>query len=313
MLRHTKKLCSAIAVILLSATGCQTAGTAQNSASLDALNELKAQQALILPELSSIRAEIAELQNSRTADMAALNEKIDLAGSSRRDIAEVNRNIKSLQNTMNSRMNATAEPQREVKSMNSDNTKLSDGKMIFGEVEWIYIGEADASLEGRIDTGAAVSSISAVDAEKFERDGKTWYRFGIPLTDDNVIVVEAPWVRNTQIRQASGNGQLEDRPIVRLTVKVDNYTGKAEFSLKNRTSMAYPVLIGREFIKDIAVVDVSRHHIQKRIDANTVFTNYQDNTKKNLQKKESRKEEIPAKPAASEKAVAAGNEAKPAK
>ena len=158
MLRHTKKLCSAIAVILLSATGCQTAGTAQNSASLDALNELKAQQALILPELSSIRAEIAELQNSRTADMAALNEKIDLAGSSRRDIAEVNRNIKSLQNTMNSRMNATAEPQREVKSMNSDNTKLSDGKMIFGEVEWIYIGEADASLEGRIDTGAAVSS-----------------------------------------------------------------------------------------------------------------------------------------------------------
>lgn len=77
--------------------------------------------------------------------------------------------------------------------------------------------------------------------------------------------------------------------------------------------MAYPILIGREFIKDIAVVDVSRHHVQKRIEANTVFTNYKDTTKKNLVKKDSKKEEIPAKPADSQNVQTAGNGAKPAK
>ena len=313
MLRSTRKLCTAITLILLSATGCQTAADSHSGSSLNAINEIKAQQALILPELNSIREELAVLQSSRNADMALLNEKIDRAHNSGKELAEVNRNINSLRSTINSQLNKGAEPQKEGKAMNSDNTKLADGKMIFGEVEWIYIGEADASLEGRIDTGAAVSSISAVNAEKFERDGKTWYRFGIPLTNENYIVVEAPWVRNIQIRQASTNGVIEERPVVRLTVKVDSHTGKAEFSLKDRTTMAYPVLIGREFIKDIAVVDVSRHHIQKRIEAGTVFTNYQDTTNKNLQKKEVKKEEIPAIPAAPEKVSAPANEAKPAK
>ena len=313
MFRHTKKLCSAITLILMTVTGCQMANDTSGSTTLNAINELRDQQATLIPELASIKEELADLKASRTAEMAALNEKIESAHSNRKELAEINSNLNSLRTTINSKMNSRVESPKEVKTMNADSTKLSDGKMIFGEVEWIYIGEADASLEGRIDTGAAVSSISAVDVEKFERDGKTWYRFGIPLTEDNTITIEAPWVRNTQIKQASTNGNIEDRPVVKLTVKVDSYTGKAEFSLKNRTSMAYPILIGREFIKDIAVVDVSRHHVQKRIEANTVFTNYKDTTKKNLVKKDSKKEEIPAKPADSQNVQTAGNGAKPAK
>lgn len=41
-------------------------------------------------------------------------------------------------------------------------------------------------------------------------------------------------------------------------------TEKAEFTLKDRSDMTFPVLLGREFLKDIAVVDVAREYIQPK-------------------------------------------------
>lgn len=50
--------------------------------------------------------------------------------------------------------------------------KTADGKLLLGEEEWIYIKAINHSAKARIDTGATTSSISAVDIEMFERDGK---------------------------------------------------------------------------------------------------------------------------------------------
>ena len=62
--------------------------------------------------------------------------------------------------------------------------------------------EADVTFDARIDTGAAVSSISAKDITEFERNGKRWYRFTIEANEKE-IVVEAPYVRTSTIRQVS--------------------------------------------------------------------------------------------------------------
>ncbi|MGL6055670.1 MAG: RimK/LysX family protein, partial [Vibrio metschnikovii] len=37
---------------------------------------------------------------------------------------------------------------------------------------------------------------------------------------------------------------------------------KSQFTLADRSQMTHPILLGREFIRDIAVVDVSRQYIQ---------------------------------------------------
>ena len=57
---------------------------------------------------------------------------------------------------------------------------------------------------------------------------------------------------------------LDRRPVVRLTVRIGDMTEKAEFTLKDRSDMTFPVLLGREFLKDIAVVDVAREYIQPK-------------------------------------------------
>lgn len=150
----------------------------------------------------------------------------------------------------------------EVKPLRNYDLQTPDGKMYFGEDEYVYVKEADASFDARIDTGAAVSSISAKDITEFERKGRKWYRFTVEANDHN-IVVEAPYVRTSIIRQVSKD-TVTKRVVVELNVKIGDYATKSEFTLSDRTLLQYPLLIGRTLLQDIAVVDVSRDHIQGR-------------------------------------------------
>jgi YVTN family beta-propeller protein len=140
-----------------------------------------------------------------------------------------------------------------------------DGKLMVGEAEWIWVDAANDAFQARVDTGATTSSISAQEITIFERNGKNWVRFLLSHQDaDDKIQIEAPLVRHVRVRQASAD-DLDRRPVVRLTVRIGDMTEKAEFTLKDRSDMAFPVLLGREFLKDIAVVDVVKRAVQDYI------------------------------------------------
>ncbi|MCX9474345.1 ATP-dependent zinc protease [Vibrio cholerae] len=139
--------------------------------------------------------------------------------------------------------------------------------MVLGEIESVTIDAIKQTFDARIDTGAATSSLNAVDIEEFERNGKNWVRFHLadeknPKTDANWI--EAPVLRYVRIRQST-NENTERRAVVELWVKLGSIHEKAQFTLADRTQMTHPVLLGREFIRDIAVVDVSRKYIHSKI------------------------------------------------
>ncbi|MGG5824445.1 ATP-dependent zinc protease family protein [Aeromonas salmonicida] len=139
-----------------------------------------------------------------------------------------------------------------------------DGKLLVGEAEWIWVDAANDAFQARVDTGATTSSISAQDITIFERNGKNWVRFFLSHQEmDDKIQIEAPLVRHVRVRQASAD-DLDRRPVVRLAVRIGDMTEKAEFTLKDRSDMTFPVLLGREFLKDIAVVDVAREYIQPK-------------------------------------------------
>ena len=147
-----------------------------------------------------------------------------------------------------------------------------DGKLLLGEVEWLWLNAAGRAFKARIDTGAKTSSISAEEVTLFERDGKQWARFFIGHTGvDDRIQLEAPLARHARVRQASAEG-FDRRPVVWLSVRF-GYLKKSsdfvqsestEFTLTDRSRMTYPVLLGRDFLKDIAVVDVARKYIQPK-------------------------------------------------
>ncbi len=135
--------------------------------------------------------------------------------------------------------------------------------VVLGSIEKVTIDSINQTFDARVDTGAATSSLNAVDIEEFERNGKNWVRFHLSdgkteLDDENWI--EAPIIRFVKIRQSS-NDEVERRAVVELWVKLGKIHEKAQFTLADRSQMSHPILLGREFIRDIAIVDVSQQYI----------------------------------------------------
>jgi hypothetical protein len=47
-------------------------------------------------------------------------------------------------------------------------------------------------------------------------------------------------------------------------IQIGDLKEKTEFTLADRTHLTYPLLLGRSFFKDVAVVDVSRKFVQPK-------------------------------------------------
>lgn len=141
--------------------------------------------------------------------------------------------------------------------------KTSDGKLILGEKEWVYVPGLEEAFRSRVDTGATTSSISAVDIVDFERDGKDWVKFKIEHDGIHSKEIALPVERWVKIRQSSAEG-TQRRPVVLAWIQIGDLKEKTEFTLTDRTHLSYPMLLGRSFFKDVAIVDVSRRYVQDK-------------------------------------------------
>ncbi|MGF1740212.1 ATP-dependent zinc protease [Vibrio profundum] len=149
-----------------------------------------------------------------------------------------------------------------VKKQSSDKlTHTPDGKVILGSQEWVYIPGLEGAYEARVDSGATTSSISAVNIVPFERDGHDWVKFNVEHDAATSKEIALPVERWVKVRQANSD-QEEKRPVVVSWVEVGKIKDKTEFTLTDRTHLQFPILLGRSFLKDVAIVDVSRKHVQ---------------------------------------------------
>ncbi len=142
----------------------------------------------------------------------------------------------------------------------------AEGKDLIGSLEWIYMTPPGRHYRARVDSGAETSSLSAKNIVEFERDGKDWVRFtfqhdGIEKDDDaEPVEIELPIVRTVLIRQASVK-KAERRVSVNMTIRLGEQLQTTEFTLADRSRMTYPVLLGRAFLMDLYMVDVSQSYL----------------------------------------------------
>lgn len=158
---------------------------------------------------------------------------------------------------------AKAEAKKAAKqaALKSDATKFGN-KVVLGQTEWVYVSAVKRNFKARVDTGATTASISATNIERFERDGEKWVHFNLE-SDKNTVpkIIEARIVRFVSIIQANDPEEKDSRLVVSLHVRIGGVVGETEFTLTDRTHMEYPILIGRTFLQDVAVVDVSKEYI----------------------------------------------------
>lgn len=144
-----------------------------------------------------------------------------------------------------------------------DSQGLADrlkGKVIVGEVENFYLAGPGLIYKARIDSGAETSSIDARNITRFERDGSNWVRFDVSTPNtDNFVTLEKEISRRVRVIQASAE-EAERRVVVELQFLIGDHQQVAEFTLADRTNLTYEVLIGRNILRDVMLVDVGKEY-----------------------------------------------------
>ncbi|HSX07319.1 MAG TPA: RimK/LysX family protein [Candidatus Saccharimonadales bacterium] len=133
----------------------------------------------------------------------------------------------------------------------------AEDKKIVGRAEKIAFPELGfKGVPARIDTGAKTSAIWADATQTGDTLTITFFGKTSPLyTGEAVKVREFETVTVT-----SSTGQVQERYKIRLLVKIKGRKIRAWFTLADRSTQVYPVLVGRNLLRGKFIVDVQKGH-----------------------------------------------------
>lgn len=133
-------------------------------------------------------------------------------------------------------------------------------KQIVGLREQALIAGLNIVMQARISTQVANSVVDARNIQMFERNGEEWVRFTIynPETKEP-HVLERKRLRFQTVQTA--NPTPDRRPVVEIRFTIGKLTQRGEFILADRSDSEYPILIGRNLLRDVMLVDVSGNNL----------------------------------------------------
>ena len=127
---------------------------------------------------------------------------------------------------------------------------------IMGWLESVFLQPNNIRITAKLDTGAKTSSVHADKIEHFMKADADWVRFEFkPDKHEKPIVIERPLVRKAVIKERLSRSST--REVVKLTICKNGREFDTEFTLNNRSNFNYPILLGRSFLADVALVDSS--------------------------------------------------------
>jgi hypothetical protein len=133
---------------------------------------------------------------------------------------------------------------------------MSD-KRVIGRVEKISFPDYGIkAVHAKVDTGADLSSVWVTGIH--EQDGILKFKlFGkkSPHYTGKEIEIHSPHYLFTRISNSFGHKEL--RYVVKLQIKLGDKLINGTFTLSNRSTKTYPVLIGRKLLNRRFLVDVS--------------------------------------------------------
>lgn len=115
----------------------------------------------------------------------------------------------------------------------------------------------------KTDTGAETSVLHCEDFQVFEKNGHRFITCHIRphLEEDELITLTFPVHRERTVK--SSFGHTETRYIFITKIRIFDQLYNIKLSLRDRSSMSYPMLIGRNFISGKFLVDVSQKYMGK--------------------------------------------------
>ena len=126
-------------------------------------------------------------------------------------------------------------------------------KVVIGRAEKVHFPTLNGLvLHARIDTGARTSSIWVLNAEENDKGLEVTF----PNEEGNPAVT-TPFKHYTQKKLSISRGQKQIRYRITIPATIKNRRIQATFTLADRSTQVYPVLIGRRTLTRKFIVDVS--------------------------------------------------------
>tara|TARA_R110000782_G_scaffold124850_13_gene216372 strand:+ start:1879 stop:2397 length:519 start_codon:yes stop_codon:yes gene_type:complete len=134
---------------------------------------------------------------------------------------------------------------------------------VLGWLESAVIKPWGIKVRAKLDSGALTSSIHATHIETYEIGDETWVKFTLTQPKnksgtqvETKIIVEKPVIKETKIKEHSGDSMLRYVVEMKLCLNGRNYI--TPVTLVDRTNFHYPLLLGRRTLKNNVLIDPSK-------------------------------------------------------
>jgi hypothetical protein len=137
-------------------------------------------------------------------------------------------------------------------------------QVVIGRLEKIDVDGIASDIPAKVDTGAYRSAIHATDIKVEKVDGELQLScklLGHPVAPEPKDFITKEF---GQVNVRNSFGHEEDRYEVTLKVKVGPKKFKTSFTLADRSSNVFPVLIGRKLLRKRFLVDVDRTNVDRK-------------------------------------------------
>ena len=137
--------------------------------------------------------------------------------------------------------------------------KLNPNYTPIGWREWIYLPKyKNFPIKAKIDTGATSSALNAYDIKIYKKGKQSWVSFKLKQ-NKNVLNINSKLIKQKKITNSFGDTEI--RPVIIMKIKLGHQSWDTEVTLAMRSSMTYPMLVGRSSLKKKHIIHSHKSYL----------------------------------------------------
>lgn len=156
---------------------------------------------------------------------------------------------------------------KEIIKYKTNRMLIDSNRMLVGWKEWCSLPELNLpAIKAKIDTGAKTSALHATGIEPLTIEGQRYVKFQVdPIQGKPEIQKQCLGLLVDRRYVMNSGGHREMRYIIKTPIQIGALTWDIEITLTDRELLSYRMLIGREALRERAIIDPTRSHCQGRI------------------------------------------------
>ncbi|MFN0719503.1 ATP-dependent zinc protease [Vibrio cyclitrophicus] len=145
----------------------------------------------------------------------------------------------------------------------SDYLLKSEPLFKVGHIEVVEVN--GMKFSAKLDTGADVSSMNAVNIKRFKKDGQDMVSFTYQNNQGDKQDFTKPVIDVMRIKAKKGE-KVNIRPVVEMKVKLGDLEKEVRVNLQDRSRFEYSMILGKNFLKHGAVVSSNEDYLLGEMD-----------------------------------------------